>query len=157
MNAKAQATSALIDLPPLAGTIEEFVAAVAAQRGRSIILTDLPATTKTGSLCGMWVPTQTTDHIFVAPNVVGPHRDHVVMHEVGHMLLNHRLGLLTSFTAVSQELVLRVLARTTYADPQEREAEQFASTVLARTHGTDRRAWAHDPQLRRAATVFGGT
>jgi Zn-dependent peptidase ImmA (M78 family) len=156
MTTSDQVTAALVGLPPLAGTIEEFVAAVAAQRGRPIVLTDLPATTKTGSLCGMWVPTQTTDHIFVAPNVSGPHRDHVVMHEVGHMLLGHRLGLLTSFTAVSPKLVLQMLARTTYSDPQEREAEQFASLVLARTHGTARGSWAHDPRLRRAATIFGG-
>lgn len=156
MTTSDQVASVLIDLPPLAGTIEEFVEAVAARRGRPIVLTDLPATTKTGSLCGMWVPTPTTDHVFVAPNVAGPHRDHVVMHELGHMLLDHRLALAGSFAAVSPELALRMLGRTTYSDPQEHDAELFASLVLARTHGTDRRSWAHDPRLRRAATVFGG-
>ena len=157
MRTSERVAEALVDLPPLAGTIEEFVEEVAALRQRPIVLTDLPPATQTGSVCGVWVPTQTADHIFIAPGVTGPHRDHVVMHELGHMLLDHRLGLLGAFTAVSPELALRMLARTTYSDPQEREAEQFASIVLARTHGTHRRSWAHDPRLRRAATVFGGT
>ncbi len=150
-----QLRSTLDRLPALAGSIEEFVDAVAEQRSRPIVVHDLPTGIESESLCGLWLATDQADLVFIAPNLAGPHRDHVVMHELAHVLLDHRLGLSETLTAISPKLASRMLARTAYSDPQERQAEQLASMVLSRTQGTSRRHWAHDPSLRRAAAVFG--
>ncbi|MGX1759503.1 hypothetical protein ACWIG5_21755 [Streptomyces lydicus] len=91
--------------------------------------------------------THTDDHIFSEPGTSRLHREHIVLHEVGHLLFNHRslasvsgddiLGDL--LTDLNPHTVQRLLARTDYTTYQEQEAEMFASviqsTAVLRGHG----------------------
>lgn len=124
------------DVPILLGRLTE-------RRGRRIELlpTALPAT----PLCGMLISTDEADYIFHAADATPLHAQHIVMHEVGHLLLGHisdsdvadvRLAeheaVYTLLPSLSPTLIRRVLGRTTYSHVDEREAELFASMLLAR-------------------------
>ncbi|WP_343419781.1 ImmA/IrrE family metallo-endopeptidase [Candidatus Flexifilum breve] len=39
---------------------------------------------------GLWVPAPTTDYIFVNTHLLPAHRVHTLLHEIAHLLLNHR-------------------------------------------------------------------
>ncbi|TVT61967.1 hypothetical protein FNH05_01670 [Amycolatopsis rhizosphaerae] len=128
--------------------LDRFLEALAEERGKRIKLVlsrlgpDQP--------CGMLISTTEADYIYCAVNVPPLQSQHVVMHEVGHLLFNHgtaRSGfgetprvagadaLAVLLPNLSPELVQRILGRTIYASDQEREAELFASLVLTRISG----------------------
>lgn len=146
-------------LPPMTGTMDDFVSEVSARRERRIEVLNLPEGVKTGSLCGAWIPGRDQDFIFISPDVKGAHRDHVLAHELGHVELNHQPGEMSSVLThvVDPAEATQMLGRTSFSDPQEREAERFAEQLLSPTRGTNRGAWANDRQASRAAAVFGGT
>src|SRR5262249_42226513 len=102
------------------------------QRGRPIQL--VPMAMQASHPCGMLVASGTTDFIFYDANTSKPHQEHIVMHELAHIICCHRgsgglddasVGLL--FPDVDPELVRDMLQRTTYSHVQEREAEMMAS------------------------------
>lgn len=128
--------------------VNQFLAALAQQRGRRIELipTILPATLP----CGMLISTDDVDYIFHAIDTTPLHAQHIDMHEVGHLLLDHS-AVISSVGAtahvpalaeqaavrsllpdISPELIRRILGRTVYTDVHEREAELFASLLLSR-------------------------
>ena len=151
--------AAISGLPSMTGTMDDFVSEVSARRERSIQVLNLPEGVKTGSLCGAWIPGRDQDFIFISPDVKGAHRDHVLAHELGHVELDHQPGEMASVMThvVDRTEATHMLGRTSFSDPQEREAERFAEQLLSATRGTNREAWAHDRQASRAAAVFGGT
>lgn len=151
--------AAISGLPSMTGTMDDFVSEVSARRERSIQVLGLPEGVKTGSLCGAWIPGRDQDFIFISPDVKGAHRDHVLAHELGHVELDHRPGEMASVMThvVDPAEATHMLGRTSFSDPQEREAERFAERLLSATRGTNREAWVHDRQASRAASVFGGT
>jgi len=114
--------------------------------------------------CGAWIEATDKDLVLVSEATSGFYRDHVILHELSHMLLAHtasqNLGELISALGVmpdlSPQLIRRILARQSYDDDQEREAELLASQILATTRGDNRSAWISDPVLRRAAATFSG-
>jgi hypothetical protein len=123
--------------------VEAFCRDIGARRGRPIRVLSQPTGSDDGGPCGVWVATATEDVIFVEPNVTSLHREHIVLHEVGHMLCEHEPqtalpGALASDVAVrlmphlDPALVRRVLGRTSYTTPQEEEAEVFATMVGSR-------------------------
>jgi hypothetical protein len=71
------------------------------------------------------------------------HREHIVLHEIGHMVLDHNdfandQGQISALlTDLSPHLVQRLLARTDYSTRQEQEAEMLASPIRTRAHPTD--------------------
>ncbi|EST33756.1 hypothetical protein [Streptomyces roseochromogenus] len=88
--------------------------------------------------------TDTEDHIFSEARTTRFHREHIILHEIAHMLLDHHhIGpshgtgpLQHLFTDLDPETVRRLLARTNYISRQEQEAEMLASlikTVVLRT------------------------
>jgi hypothetical protein len=113
--------------------VREFCSALAARRGRPIHLLPLPGLTE---VCGLWVATGQLDLIAYERNTTRPHQDHIVLHEIGHMLCDHCP---TSLTPVEQArlllpsldpaMVSRVLGRTGYGSTEEREAEFLASLI----------------------------
>ncbi|BCJ62986.1 DUF6545 domain-containing protein [Polymorphospora rubra] len=109
-----------------------FVADLAAARGRRIVVHPMTLPT-TGALCGLSVAEGNTDHILVAADTPTLHHHHVLLHELAHILLDHRSHIPTTASlALAPELVERVLGRTprdSYTDTQEREAEDLATTI----------------------------
>ncbi|GAA2017013.1 hypothetical protein GCM10009839_10960 [Catenulispora yoronensis] len=111
-----------------------FVARLAADRGRPIEL--VPVTSRPRVPCGLLVTLEHTDVIVYFADTAALHREHIILHEAAHLLCGHdqaapmqtgsAAGL---FPSLSPGLVQRVLGRTAYNAPQEREAELVASLI----------------------------
>ncbi|MGW1867117.1 ParH-like protein [Streptomyces mauvecolor] len=109
----------------------ELIAAVAEQRGRPIEL--MPTDWHPGVPCGLLVSAELADYIAYAADTAPLHRQHILVHELSHLLCGHDGTLSTELTPhLSPGLVRRVLGRTVYTDPQEQEAELLASLILQR-------------------------
>ncbi|WP_194836324.1 hypothetical protein [Nocardia sp. XZ_19_369] len=122
--------------------LETFVDSVATLLGKPITLFGQPDLTAKGFPCGVVI--ERPDSFVVAYDAAssGYHTDHIVLHEIAHLLLDHagyvspssRLRTLQQlFTEVDTDVVLRVLARTDYDDVLESQAELFASLVMSET------------------------
>ncbi|GAA1234337.1 hypothetical protein GCM10009665_25700 [Kitasatospora nipponensis] len=125
-----------LGLPALADALAERL-------GRPVEFLPMPA----GSLgtCGVLVSTDRAEYIGYPTGTTVLHQQHIVLHEVGHLLCGHlnealaapagsaALGRLAPH--LSTELIHRMLGRDEYSDVQEREAELFASLVLHRQAG----------------------
>ena len=155
MHEDAIVDGVLASLPRWQDDLDAFVAALSDRRQREITVLNLPGHASSSSVYGAWLPTEDIDYIFVAEHLSGIHRQHVVLHELAHMILNHRPshGAAALFDGVSPELARRLLARHEHGDSQERQAELFASRLMATSGGGGE--WAHDPRGDRAAEVFG--
>jgi hypothetical protein len=125
--------------------IDRFLAILSETRGRSIQL--IPTSPDADLPCGMLISTDVADYIYFVDNVSPLQSQHTVMHEVGHLVFNHGAtsdtcdqppyasgteALQVLLPNLAPGLVRRILGRTMYACEQEREAELFASLVLAR-------------------------
>ena len=114
-----------------------LVESLAAQRGRRVELVPMPGG---ASQCGALVATDDADYLFYATSTTRLHQEHILLHEVGHLLCGH-LGD-RSLTALpdlllpnlSADLVRRVLGRSDYSARQEQEAELVASMIAQRAH-----------------------
>jgi hypothetical protein len=147
-----------LDVPdPFA--IDRFCAGLAAKRGRPIELCPLPM--PPDSPCGVWVSTARRDFIFYEEDTSLLHQEHIIMHEVGHLLtdhggapaddevdVDHGSGDTATATAarillphLDPTLVDRVLNRTAYTAVDERMAETVASMILERAN-----RWRPTPQ-----------
>ncbi|MFJ9445996.1 ParH-like protein [Kitasatospora sp. NPDC101235] len=126
---------------------EALVHRVAEQRGRRIEL--LPTPWRPGVPCGLVVTTDEADYIVYSSDTSPLHRQHILLHEVAHLLCGHlgplgespfdgasageeSPGVRALVPSLSPALVHRVLGRTVYSEPQEQEAELLASMVLNR-------------------------
>ncbi|MER7705144.1 ParH-like protein [Kitasatospora sp. NPDC097605] len=117
-------------LPALTG-------ALARRRGRPIEL--IPLSGPVHAPCGALVSTDRADYIGYPVDTTALHQQHIVLHEIGHLLCGHTGGTGLG-AAVSQallprlpgELVQRVLGRSVYSERQEQEAELVASLALHR-------------------------
>lgn len=127
----------LRDLPtPVPFDARALCEQVAARRGRPIRL--IPMARLTG-VCGLWVATDTTDLIFYEGKTTPPHQDHIILHELGHVLCGHcPVSLPMAEQArlllpdLDPEMVRRVLGRAGYSTVEEQEAEMLASLIRQR-------------------------
>lgn len=133
----------------------EFIGLLALDRGRQIEL--LPVAARPNLPCGLVITTDESDLILYSADTSPLHRQHILLHEAAHLVCGHVDGAIDaadSFDAaadagagadmdagaglgellphLSAELVQRVLGRTVYSRPQEREAELVASLILYR-------------------------
>lgn len=122
-----------------------FTDALAEQRGRPLVLVPLPPHACTP--CGMLVTTDRADYIGYPTSTSALHQQHILLHEVGHLVRGHagvaHLGSSASrvlLPHLSGELVHRVLGRSVYSDVQEQEAELIASLALHRPARRARRS-----------------
>jgi hypothetical protein len=123
---------------PVPFDINEFVADLAARRGKRIEL--MPVEMPPGAPCGALVTTDDAEFVYYAANTSALHADHIALHEIGHLVFGHDGGgdVLAEETQrallpdLPPELVRRMLGRTGYSDDNERQAEMFASLVLQR-------------------------
>jgi hypothetical protein len=129
--AKVQA----LDLPsPF--DVHELCRSLARSRGRMIHL--IPIALPPDSPSGLCVSTDTADYIFYEQETSPLHQEHIVLHEIGHLICDHQA------TSVSRQevaqlllpdldlrMIQRVLGRTCYPEWAEQEAEMIASLILA--------------------------
>jgi len=116
----------------------ELCRRVGAARGRQIHLR--PLAMPAGGPCGMWVSADAGDFIFYERHTSGLHQEHIVVHELGHLLSDHASTAAAPELArllmpsLDPNLVRRVLGRTHYTDVEEQEAELIASLILQRAN-----------------------
>jgi hypothetical protein len=116
--------------------VREFCNSVERARGRMIHL--IPRALPTGSPSGLCVATKRSDYIFFEAQTSAFHQEHIILHEVGHLLCGHD-AVSVSRDEVSRLLlpdldpgmIERVLGRTCYPMRAEQEAEMIASLILA--------------------------
>ena len=118
--------------PPL--DVRELCRRLGAQRGRPIHLRPWPI--EVPGPFGLWFKQDNADHIFYQQETSGHHQDHIILHELGHMIADHRsdeedheawarLG-----DDIPPDAIRRALRRTGYNTKQEREAELIATIIL---------------------------
>jgi hypothetical protein len=146
-------------------TLDEFMARLSARRGRRIVLH--PTDYVTGAACGMWLRLSDIDIIVYARTAL-LHQEHIVLHEVAHMLGEHR-GQTGLNDVVRRDLmpdldpatVQSILNRGSYTDAEEQEAELLATLILERV--ADRRPGRSTdldvdlaPEIDRLKSTFSG-
>lgn len=110
---------------------------LSALRGRPIHLA--PMALPQHSLNGMWIATPMADFVVYAACATRAHQEHIIAHELGHIMCNHQSvsdmddGVLSQlFPDISPAIVRRVLQRNKYSHRNEQEAEMIASIYRAR-------------------------
>ncbi|MFL6120061.1 hypothetical protein [Actinophytocola sp.] len=142
LTARCAARLADLDIPrPF--DVAAFCAGVGRRRGRPLTLLghDLPA----GGPHGFCVSTRNADYIVYERATSPLHREHIILHEVSHLLCGHtggdaldadRAGRL--FPTLDPTVVARVLGRSSCSTEEEQEAELLASMILRAAHRRDR-------------------
>ena len=126
---------------PVPYNLEALCQMLSERRGRPIRISPLPPGVPAGNPCGGWIPLPATDVILVEERTSRVHREQIILHELAHMLCGHAdlrtvaegltSGLLAGqLTHLSPAAVQGMLARSSYDEPAEEEAELVA-TLLA--------------------------
>ncbi|MGK5627227.1 ImmA/IrrE family metallo-endopeptidase [Streptomyces sp. URMC 123] len=129
-------------------------------RDRPIVLVPMPV--RHASPCGLWVACETADIILYEPDTSPSHQEHIIAHELAHILCGHHgegrmddAGTRALFPDLDPQLVRDMLGRTAYTDPQEREAEMIASLILKRARRRPAEETAAVPLPPENADVIG--
>jgi Zn-dependent peptidase ImmA (M78 family) len=126
-----------LDLP-IPFEVHAFCRRLAARRAREIVLE--PVANAAGPH-GLWLAGDNADFVFYQQHTSPAHQDHIILHELCHLLCDHRAELWQELPRqrlmpdLQPETVQRVLSRASYSDDQEREAELLASLILERSRG----------------------
>jgi hypothetical protein len=108
----------------------EFAAGLERQRHRPIRL--YPFSSGPGIPCGLWIGTADAGYIYHEEGTTPYHQTHIALHELAHMLLDHRgatqvwerlVNLLVP--DVDPQLVELVLGRSMYTTEEERDADHL--------------------------------
>jgi hypothetical protein len=117
--------------------LRAFADVISRRRGRSLTL--LAKQTSLGP-CGVWLALPDADYVFYEPRTSALHQQHIILHELGHLLHEHepseRLDddvLQQLFPTLDAHVVRRVLGRSSYTAVEEQEAEMVASLLSERT------------------------
>ncbi|CAM5572744.1 Regulator component OS=Streptomyces aurantiogriseus OX=66870 GN=GCM10010251_59670 PE=4 SV=1 [Streptomyces aurantiogriseus] len=129
---------ASIDIPdPF--DVQVFCDRIAAQRGRPLHLHSVPGISGTDAPCGVWIATEKADHVFHEAATSPLHQEHIILHELGHMLLGHRSildGVPTGggglFPDIDPATVVSLLTRASYGTEDERDAERLAGLIAGK-------------------------
>lgn len=145
--------------PPL--QVDLFCQRLGERRGRPIRLVSysLPVP----GPFGLWLATQSTDYILYQAKTTRVHQDHIILHEIGHILAEHRSDddddeyWQQMMPDLSRETIRRALGRTHYDSEQEQEAELVATIIMewasVLDYGTSRRS--AEPAVRRLQDALG--
>ncbi len=118
--------------PPL--DVSQLCARLGEHRGRQICLQPMPI--PVSGPFGIWLSLPGSDVIAYQSETSRTHQDHIILHELGHLVAGHRSDedddtlLRELFPAIAPETVRRMLQRTSYDTSQEREAETVATIIL---------------------------
>ncbi|RSO03133.1 toxin [Streptomyces sp. WAC 06783] len=132
-----------LDLPKVSD-VAELCRHLSEIRDRPITL--VPMQMPASHPCGMWVAARDEDLIFYDANTTSAHQEHIVLHELGHIICCHRgAGWLDEASArllfpdLDPDLVRDMLLRATYDDVQEQEAEIIAYLLAQQIGGAEGR------------------
>lgn len=121
--------------------IWELCGRVAERHGRPIRLE--PVRLPVDGPCGLWISATDVDYIFYEQDTSQLHQEHIIAHELGHVICGHKenavLGEETSrllLPNLDPRMVQGVLARTYYTSAEEQEAEMVASLILQEANRT---------------------
>ncbi|PKW18743.1 uncharacterized protein DUF955 [Saccharopolyspora spinosa] len=104
------------------------------QRGKPIRLVAYPFAVP--GPFGWWGSTPDTDFILYQAETTPAHQQHIIAHELGHLLADHKPDpdedplWATMMPDISPEVIRRALRRTSYDTVQEQEAEIAATMLL---------------------------
>ncbi|MEV5054374.1 ImmA/IrrE family metallo-endopeptidase [Arthrobacter sp. LAR12-1-1.1] len=121
---------------PIHLTLERLVSVVESLRGRPIEI-DVADGLNGGSVCGLWLSTDTKEIILHADTASALHRQQFVLHELGHMVLRHdEVGVPADYASsvfpnIPGRMVRRVLMRSSFVDQIEAAAETLADLFAA--------------------------
>ncbi|MFG3289785.1 hypothetical protein ACGF3G_13410 [Streptomyces sp. NPDC048179] len=129
---------ASIDIPdPFDAQV--FCDRIATQRRRALHLHSVPGISGTDAPCGVWIATERADHIFHEAATSPLHQNHIILHEIGHMLLGHTSildGVQSAggglFADIDPATVVSLLTRASYGTEDERDAERFAGLIAGK-------------------------
>ncbi|MHC0429454.1 regulator component [Streptomyces sp. O3] len=113
--------------------------AVAALRGRPILLRPLSTLGAIDAPCGIRLETPEVDLLFYEEGTSTLHQNHILAHEVSHIICDHPGSLELGADALaavgfSPTLVQRMNGRTSYSTDDEREAEMMATVIRQRVY-----------------------
>jgi Zn-dependent peptidase ImmA (M78 family) len=138
------------DLPiPIPFDTQIFTATIADRRGRPIVLQPMPLL---GEPFGAWVEEASVDVVFYEQHTTPLHQQHIILHELGHILCNHQgINADELMTALSPDIGqsgerLRALRDGRYTEEEEREAEMIATLILTRVTGAQANTIDPDPE-----------
>ncbi len=121
---------------PVPFDVRAFCDRVAVRRGRPVVLR--PIVTRSGPW-GLWAAGPSADYIFYESDTSPLHQEHIILHELSHLICGHRPLPVTEtqmlvglFPDLSADTVRRILSRAAYTAAEEREAEVLASVLLER-------------------------
>lgn len=143
-------------------SVTDVLTAVAHRRGRAVELEALPEEMESGEVFGLCLPYPDRDVILFRTGAGPEHELHSTLHECGHLLFDHIAvdgraadegQLARLLPDLDPALVAGALARSSYEDEQEREAELFAMKVRHLMAAAQRRRG--DAILRRFDDALG--
>jgi hypothetical protein len=117
-------------------TLERLVSVVESLRNRPITI-DVADGLNGGTVCGVWLSTDSKEIILHAATPSALHRQQFVLHELSHMVLRHdEVGIPKDYASVlfpniPEEMVRRVLMRSSFVDRLEAAAETLADLFAA--------------------------
>jgi hypothetical protein len=122
--------------------VATFAESVGERRGRRLVL--LPKNDRNGPY-GVCLARPDADYVFYDAETSALHREHIILHELAHLLCGHeKVGLFNQ--TVRSELIPdlgadaegRYMCRTVYTGVEEQEAEMLASLLRERVERTRR-------------------
>lgn len=124
-----------VDLPN-PWDVNTFCDRLERHRGRDIDL--LPVSWTLGTSSGAWQRQREHDVIAYADNTSGLHQDHIILHELGHMISQHRGRCVLSVTEAQHRApdlspaAFAHLLEQAHLEHEETEAEIIATMILTR-------------------------
>lgn len=145
--------------PPL--QVDELCRLLGESRGRPLRL--VPYALPVPGPYGVWISTEAADYVLYQRETTKPHQDHIILHEVGHILADHRSDdtddafWQEEMPDLSLKTIRRALRRTSYDAEEEREAELTATIILEWALVLDQVAprRAGEPSLDRVQRALG--
>lgn len=113
--------------------IQTLCAHLHQSRGRQIHL--LPVALPPDSFSGLWISTENADYIIYQKETSVPHQNHIILHEIGHLLCKHEGALILGIEStlilpdLHPQIVREMLGRSHYSAKEEQEAEVVASII----------------------------
>ncbi|GAA2273936.1 MULTISPECIES: hypothetical protein [Kitasatospora] len=138
---------------PRVSSVRELLPVVESRSGYPIRLVHASGDIVQG-VCGLWIRVERADFIFVHQDTSRAHQDHIIAHELAHILRDHQGSpVLPPVKPVSDRLVpdldpqvvKMMLGRTSYEHEDEREAEMIGTYLQRHVHRPGLRLQGHDP------------
>lgn len=129
------------------------------RRGHPIRLVPYPLPVP--GVFGLWIGTADADYILYQRDTTTAHHEHIILHEVGHIISGHDSDEHDSdiwsqlFPDIPPEMVRRALRRDGYGPSVEREAEMVATVIKEWATLLDRLKFTPDRKTHTAQRLRG--